>query len=157
MITNIENYLDNLSQKFIINNYFYNLPKDILIIIYNNLAALIIQTIFKNNRVLTIQNIGDRVLILINNKKKKYGTIYKKTNIFTSIKYLQQIIPNWKKSNILYWKCYKNIFPYYYPRILNIKYNNINIKIIKLHNWKSDLKINNEQRIKEYNLKNNII
>jgi len=130
-------------------NYFYTLPQDILNIINKHLATLIIQEIFRKNRLLNDKIVGDRVLIIFNNKKR-YGTIYKITNDFINIEYLQQIIPNWIKSNILYWRCFKCTFPYYTPRIAHIKKNNKNIKIIKLHNWKSELNIDNKYRMKEY-------
>ena len=94
-------------------NLFYSLPQDILDIINKHLAAIIIQGSFRNNRPMSSKIVGDRVIILFKNKKKKYGTICKITNNFINIKYLQQIIPNWKKSNIFYWKCFKCTFPYY--------------------------------------------
>lgn len=131
-------------------NLFYNLPQDILNIINKHLAAIIIQDNFRSNRPMSPKRNGNRVVVMFKNKKKKYGTIYKITDNFINIEYLQQIIPNWKKSNIFYWKCFKCTFPYYTPKIACIKLNNFNIKIIKLHNWKSDLKIDSSIRIHEY-------
>ena len=126
-----------------------NLPDDVINIINKHCAALIIQETFRTNRDFSSKKESDRVLIILNNKKK-YGTIVKITKNNIKIQYLRQMIPNWKKSNILYWKCFKSDFPYYIPKIACINVNNTNIKIIKLNNWKSDLKINNKLRIKEY-------
>jgi len=148
---------------------------DIINLIYKHEAALIIQDTFRNNRNLNNKKIGDRILVIFNNKKRKYATIIKVNENYIKIKYLQQIIPNWKKSNLLYWKCLKCNFPYYDPKPICIKLNNnkINensrsssisstssdnrsstssnkVKIIKLNNWNGSLSINNKPRIKQY-------
>ena len=157
----------------------YNLSEDIINLIYQHKAAIIIQDTYRNNRNLQQKKNGDRILIIFNNKKKKYATIIKINDNYMKVKYLQQIIPNWKKSNILYWKCLKCNFPYYDPKPICIKLHNYKInensrnssisssnsstessyrssnqsnkvKIIKIKNWKSNLNINNKPRITEY-------
>lgn len=153
----------------------YNLSDDIINLIYQHKAAITIQDTYRNNRNLQPSINGERILIIFNNKKKKYGTIIKINNNYIKIKYLQQIIPNWKKSNILYWKCLKCNFPYYDPKPICIKLRNYKInensrsssisssnsstpsstqsskvKIIKVKNWKNDLNIDNKPRITQY-------
>jgi len=158
----------------------YKISSDIINLINKHRAAITIQDIYRKNRNLHKKE-GDRILVIFNNKKRKYATIIKINNNYIKIKYLQQIIPNWKKSNILYWKCLKCNFPYYDPKPICIKLNNYKInpnsrsssissssissssdsirqssnstnkvKIIKIQNWNSSLKIDNKIRLNQY-------
>jgi hypothetical protein len=139
------------------NVYFSNLPNDIIQLIYQHLNALIIQKIFKTNRPLTPFSVGDRVLIKDINIF--YGTISKICGDYCNIRLLPRLIPNWKKCNIAFWKCYENFmqdynFPYYYPKVKKVSKDNI----IKLNNWDDNYKIDTSKRIDMYyNYKNNKI
>lgn len=137
---------------------FSNLPIDIIQLIYQHLNALIIQKTFKVNRPLTSLTIGDRVLI--KDIKFFYGTISKICEDYCNIRLLPRLIPNWKKCNIAFWKCYENFiqdynFPYYYPKVKRVSKDNI----IKLNNWNdNNYKIDTSKRIDMYyNHQNNQI
>ena len=125
---------------------FIILPNEILKLIQEHLQAIIIQTIFKLHRPLSLLECGNRVMILnktiYKNSNKIFGTIIEIYEKFSKIKLLPRIIPNWKRCNINFWKNYQYFlkdynFPYYIPKIVKISNN----QIIKLNNWKDKINI----------------
>lgn len=122
------------------------LPYEILKLIQQHLHAIIIQSIFKVNRPLSILECGNRVMILNREKSGKiiriFGTIIKKNEKFSKIKLLPRIIPYFKICNMNFWNNYQYFlkdynFPYYIPKAINISNN----KIIKLNNWNDKINI----------------
>lgn len=125
---------------------FIILPNEILKLIQEHLQAIIIQSIFKLHRPLSILEFGDRVMILnktiCKNSNKIFGTIIEIYEKFSKIKLLPRIIPNWKRCNINFWNNYQYflkdyIFPYYIPKEVKVSNN----KIIKLNNWNDKINI----------------
>lgn len=111
------------------------LPDEVISLIFRHFYASYIQRVFRENRLFTPLMVGNRVVIkrYISNKLKLvYGTIYSIYKTYCRILLFPRLIPCWRRCNIHFW-CNTNYnhFPYYYPRPIRVKLNNI----IKLNDW----------------------
>ena len=111
------------------------LPDEVISLIFRHLYAFYIQRVFRENRLFTPLMIGDRVVIksyFSNKLKLVYGTIYSIHKTYCRIRLFPRLIPRWRRCNIRFWSNNNyNNFPYYNPRPIRVKLNNI----IKLNDW----------------------